>query len=110
VTVCDQGPGVAEHDRAHLFKPFFQGSRQPPSAAPGNGLGLAIAQEYAQLHGGGVRLCDTPGQAGACFCVHLPFDISLQPGSTTASTSMTHQPSVQDDDPGWQQTQPCQHP
>lgn len=110
VTVCDQGPGVAEHDRAHLFTPFFQGSRQPPSAAPGNGLGLAIAQEYAQLHGGVVRLCDTPGQAGACFCVHLPFDISLQPGSTTASTSMTHQPSVQDDDPGWQQTQPCQHP
>ena len=74
VTVCvsDQGPGVAEQDREHLFEPFFQGIRQPAAAAPGNGLGLAIAQEYAAMHGGQIRLCDNPGGSGACFCVHLP--------------------------------------
>ena len=74
VTVCvsDQGPGVAEQDRDHLFEPFFQGMRQPAAAAPGNGLGLAIAQEYAALHGGQIRLCDNPDGGGACFCVRLP--------------------------------------
>uniref|UniRef100_UPI00262D95C2 sensor histidine kinase n=1 Tax=Thiomonas sp. TaxID=2047785 RepID=UPI00262D95C2 len=72
VSVCDQGPGVAEQDREHLFEPFFQGMRQPAGAAPGNGLGLAIAQEYAVLHGGLIRLCDPAEGGGACFCVRLP--------------------------------------
>ena len=72
VRICDQGPGVAEQDREHLFEPFFQGMRQPAAAAPGNGLGLAIAQEYAMLHGGRIALCDDQGQPGACFCVRLP--------------------------------------
>lgn len=72
VSVADEGPGVAEQDREHLFEPFFQGMRQPAAAAPGNGLGLAIAQEYAALHGGQVRLCDNPDGIGACFCVRLP--------------------------------------
>lgn len=94
-TVADEGPGVAENDRAHLFKPFFQGSRQPPAAAPGSGLGLAIAQEYAQLHGGEIQLCDTPDRPGASFCVHLPLQPELPVvgasawtnASTTATTS-----------------------
>lgn len=72
ISVADQGPGVAEQDRAHLFEPFFQGMRQPAAAAPGNGLGLAIAQEYAALHGGQIRLCDNSDGVGACFCVRLP--------------------------------------
>ena len=84
-TVSDAGPGVDENDRAHLFKPFFQGSRQPPAAAPGSGLGLAIAQEYAQLHGGEIHLCDTPDRPGASFCVHLP----LQPGLQAAGANAT---------------------
>ena len=72
VRISDQGPGVAEQDREHLFEPFFQGMRQPAAAAPGNGLGLAIAQEYAMLHGGRITLCDNPEPVGACFCVRLP--------------------------------------
>lgn len=77
IRICDQGPGVADVDRPHLFKPFFQGMRQPAAASTGNGLGLAIAQEYAKLHGGEIRLCGTSESVGACFCVRLPLDADL---------------------------------
>ncbi len=94
-SVTDEGPGVDENDRAHLFKPFFQGSRQPPTAAPGSGLGLAIAQEYAQLHGGEIQLCDIPDRPGASFCVHLPLQPGLQAvGANAVATATTPATSV----------------
>ncbi len=83
VRMVDDGPGVAEQDREHLFEPFFQGMRQPAAAAPGNGLGLAIAQEYAMLHGGRIALCANSDGAGACFSVRLPrlHGAALDPAS-----------------------------
>ncbi len=86
VSVSDDGPGVAEQDREHLFEPFFQGMRQPAGAAPGNGLGLAIAQEYAALHGGQIRLCEKSESSGACFCVRLPHLHDPVPAAFAAPT------------------------
>ncbi|MDE2252865.1 MAG: HAMP domain-containing histidine kinase [Betaproteobacteria bacterium] len=117
VMVCDQGPGVAEEDRAHLFKPFFQGSRQPPAAATGSGLGLAIAREYAQLHGGDIELCQTQGDGGACFCVHLPLrpDLPAAQGkahavAAAANTDQSEGAGALEGDPesssDWVSTQP----
>jgi two-component system sensor histidine kinase GlrK len=117
VMVCDQGPGVAEEDRAHLFKPFFQGSRQPPAAATGSGLGLAIAREYAQLHGGDIELCQTQGDGGACFCVHLPLrpDLPAAQGkahavAAAANTDQSEAAGALEGDPespsDWVSTQP----
>ena len=80
VTVADQGPGVSEDDRPYIFKPFYQGKHQPDSTISGNGLGLAIAQEYARLHGGEIKLCDISDCFGACFCVLLPIDIEPRAG------------------------------
>lgn len=74
ITLCDQGPGVAEEDRPHLFRPFYQGGLQPPGALSGSGLGLAIVKEYVEAHGGQVALLEPRGDgpAGACFRVVLP--------------------------------------
>lgn len=73
VRIADQGPGVAPEDRALLFQPFFQGRNQPPAGAlRGTGLGLALARQYAQMHGGTLELVDHPG-AGALFRVVLPL-------------------------------------
>ncbi len=82
VRVRDEGPGVAEADRARLFEPFFQGIRQPDRAAPGSGLGLAIAREFARLHGGDIALCDDTVSTGACFEVRLPASLANQDGGT----------------------------
>lgn len=50
--VRDHGPGIAETDLDHVFDRFYRS----PSARtqPGNGIGLAIVQRVAQLHGGEV--------------------------------------------------------
>jgi two-component system sensor histidine kinase GlrK len=71
ICICDQGPGVAPEDRAQLFQPFFQGSNQPSSALRGTGLGLALARQYAHMHGGTLELGQRP-PPGAVFRVFLP--------------------------------------
>lgn len=71
IRVSDQGPGVAPEDRNQLFQPFFQGRNQPASALRGTGLGLALARQYAQMHGGTLELAPHPGP-GAVFRVFLP--------------------------------------
>ena len=61
IEVADDGPGVAEAQRATLFDPFV-------SASPGGsaGLGLAICREIADLHGGTIRVA-TSDLGGASF-------------------------------------------
>lgn len=65
LVVRDNGPGLPEQARAHLFE-AFKGS----TSAGGSGLGLAIASELVMLHGGSIRL--DPQVAGACFIIMLP--------------------------------------
>jgi two-component system sensor histidine kinase GlrK len=50
--VTDSGSGVNDQDAPHLFEWFYTGSRPPDSIVAGAGMGLAIAQEYAQQHDG----------------------------------------------------------
>jgi signal transduction histidine kinase len=65
IEVCDDGPGVPEKARAHLFQPF-QGSARKG----GTGLGLAVAQELVTAHGGTIRLLDAA--KGAAFEIDIP--------------------------------------
>jgi two-component system OmpR family sensor kinase len=64
--VADDGPGVPEDQREHIFERFV---RLDP-AKPGHGLGLAIARRIAQQHHGDLTCDLTP--AGASFTLHLP--------------------------------------
>jgi signal transduction histidine kinase len=60
IAVADQGPGIPEADRARAAERFFRG--ESARNTPGSGLGLALVQAVAQLHGGGLRLADAaPG-------------------------------------------------
>ncbi len=70
VIVEDNGPGIAEEDRAQIFQPFFQGQRKNRSIVKGSGLGLAISREYVQNCGGTLRLL--PSSQGARFSLTLP--------------------------------------
>jgi signal transduction histidine kinase len=65
IEVVDDGPGVPERARAHLFQ-AFQGSARKG----GTGLGLAVAQELVMAHGGTIRLRDT--EKGAAFEIEIP--------------------------------------
>ncbi len=68
--VEDNGPGIAEEDRAQIFLPFFQGGLKNRSSVKGSGLGLAISKEYVQNCGGTLRLL--PSSQGARFSLTLP--------------------------------------
>jgi two-component system sensor histidine kinase GlrK len=70
IDLQDQGPGVAQADRARIFEPFFRGEVQPEDAVRGTGIGLAIVREYVEAHGGRVELL--PDGPGAHFRIELP--------------------------------------
>ncbi|MGD0289205.1 MAG: ATP-binding protein [Candidatus Binataceae bacterium] len=70
--VCDTGPGIAPQLREHLFERFAQWNVN--GAEPGSaGLGLAIAKEIVEAHGGRIFVDSTLGQ-GTCFTVELPTE------------------------------------
>jgi signal transduction histidine kinase len=60
IVVADQGPGIPEADRSRAAERFFRG--EAARNTPGSGLGLALVQAVATLHGGPFTLEDnTPG-------------------------------------------------
>jgi two-component system nitrogen regulation sensor histidine kinase GlnL len=65
VEIVDNGPGLDEETRVHMFTPFF--SRR----AGGSGLGLAIALNIATAHKGRL-VADNAETGGACLRLTLP--------------------------------------
>ena len=60
IAVADEGPGIPAVDRDRATERFFRG--EVARNTPGAGLGLALVQAVAQLHGGSLRLADAaPG-------------------------------------------------
>jgi two-component system, OmpR family, osmolarity sensor histidine kinase EnvZ len=60
ITVDDDGPGIPEHLRGEVFKPFVRLDHARNQDETGTGLGLAIALDIARAHGGDVKLGDSP--------------------------------------------------
>ena len=60
IAVADEGPGIPEAERERAAERFYRG--ETARNTPGSGLGLALVQAVAQLHGGSLRLADAaPG-------------------------------------------------
>lgn len=81
IAVEDDGPGVPEHERRHVFGRFARGEDARRSTTGGTGLGLALVEEHARLHGGSVHIDDAPG-GGARFVIVLPTTTPV-PAATT---------------------------
>ena len=71
ITVQDTGPGIAPHDRAHIFERFYRGEIGRKSGAPGTGLGLAISYDIVQHHHGRIEVESEQGR-GTTFRIWLP--------------------------------------
>ena len=74
IVVDDEGPGIPEDERPHVFERFFRG-RATRSTVEGHGLGLAICQAIVLAQGGDIRVDDAPG-GGARFRVRLPIEVA----------------------------------
>lgn len=68
ITVCDQGPGVAEGDRENIFEPYYQHRRG--NGRSGVGLSLAVSRELAQMMDGQLHV--DRSEDGARFVLTLP--------------------------------------
>ena len=78
--VIDDGPGIAEEDRARVLEPSFRGSEARTRHPHGMGLGLHIASDVAKRHGLRLELLETEG-GGLTVCLS-PSAAAAQPRRT----------------------------
>ena len=70
IAIADRGPGLPSGCEDRLFEKFYRGRN---GAAPGAGLGLAIARGVAVAHGGRLTAMNREG-GGAVFTLTLPIE------------------------------------
>lgn len=73
IEVTDEGPGIDQAEREHVFTPFYQTHEGVAADAHvrGTGIGLSVVREGVRAHGGDVEIVDVSG-GGTCFRIRLP--------------------------------------
>jgi signal transduction histidine kinase len=79
IVVADSGCGIAHEYHQEIFEEYF--SKPAPGGSASSGLGLAIAHNIVQAHGGKIWVESAPGK-GSSFCFLLPY---VAPSSTSDS-------------------------
>lgn len=69
IKLTDDGSGIPEEDKKHVFDPYYRGSKVCFNAIGGAGIGLSISRELARLHGG--ELCLQDSKHGASFMLSI---------------------------------------
>lgn len=70
--VSDDGPGISERDRPHIFERFYRGDPSRTGGAKGRGgLGLSISKAIVEAHGGSIA-AEVAESGGAKFVVRIP--------------------------------------
>lgn len=72
ITVSDTGAGIPAEFLPRIFDRFFQADIRHSHAPGGAGIGLALAKEFVELHGGRISVTSEPGK-GTIFVVVLPL-------------------------------------
>lgn len=69
VRLSDDGVGMSETDKQHLFTLFYRGEQE--QMAEGHGIGMALARKIIQLHRGNIAVHSEQGK-GTTFVIELP--------------------------------------
>jgi two-component system sensor histidine kinase KdpD len=81
ISVADRGPGLAPGEENKVFEKFYRGPRTSPG---GLGLGLSIARQLVEAHGGEIVAQNREG-GGARFSIRLPIGEPMRlPSEATA--------------------------
>ena len=71
ITVADTGQGIPKEAQERIFQPFYRVDKSRSRAFGGVGLGLALVQKIAELHGGAIRISES-SEMGSTFEICLP--------------------------------------
>src|SRR5262249_10884755 len=83
ISVGDRGPGLAPGEETKVFEKFYRGVGKP---AGGLGLGLSIARQLVEAHGGDLSAKNRE-DGGARFSIRLPIGGTMQlPPEATLSS------------------------
>lgn len=85
LTVRDTGVGIPASELPNVFKRFHRIENPRSRTHEGTGIGLALAQELAKLHGGSIRVASEFG-VGTTFTVTLPTGKAHLPAAQVNST------------------------
>ena len=80
-SVADHGPGLAPGEENKVFEKFYRG---PGTPAGGLGLGLSIARQLVEAHGGQVA-AQNREDGGARFSIRIPIGETMQLPSEAAT-------------------------
>ena len=83
--VADTGVGIPEADLPRMFERFHRVKHTRARTHEGTGIGLALVQELARLHGGGVTVDSQEGR-GTTFTVSVRMGTSHLPPERIAGT------------------------
>ncbi len=71
IRVQDNGPGIPEEYRRHIFDKFYRIPSVRQSPVKGYGIGLFYVKTMVEKHGGSITVECEPGK-GTCFIITLP--------------------------------------
>lgn len=101
IAVKDSGVGVPQELLADIFEPFHQGPQPLDRPAGGLGLGLAVVEGVARLHGGEATAANNADGPGAIFTMRLPLEPATAVPTETPNAADAHSRRVLlvEDDP-----------
>ena len=95
LSIADTGIGIAPAEMPRLFERFHRIRGARARTHEGTGIGLALVQELARLHGGAVRATSVPGEGTTFFVrikrgrAHLPAERIDTPSSLSSTSHGT---------------------
>lgn len=73
IRIADDGPGISDEAKKHLFDMFYTAGIGKPDSRRGLGLGLSLCKSIIDAHGGEIVVMDNVPQ-GCVFCFTLPLE------------------------------------
>jgi two-component system OmpR family sensor kinase len=74
VSVIDNGIGIPEEDKPHIFRKFYRASNARVIESDGTGLGLFIAKQIMEKNGGSISF-ESVENKGSTFLLSFPLDV-----------------------------------
>lgn len=73
IRIKDQGAGLSQEEIKSIFDKFYRTKSSEESKSAGTGLGLSLAKDLIELHGGEISVSSKIGE-GSCFSIFIPIE------------------------------------